>query len=232
MTPEARPAASRLTIALLTAGVVGGSLITAVSLTLALVRPGFDLTRHANSMLALGNWGWIQTANFIGCGLLLIAFGAGIWRVASHLRSGRVAAICVALYGLLAGVVVGLNPTDPGFGFPPGAPQGYPGVDALSASAEIHGVAGGLGFLAATVGCFALARFFAQLGDRAWVALSAVVGVAVLVVGAYMGLNAGAPSGTFNYVPTWISGAALWLFIVAVAARLLRSHRDAHVGAQ
>ncbi|OLP01108.1 hypothetical protein BVU76_16685 [Mycolicibacterium porcinum] len=232
MTPEARPAASRLTIALLTAGVVGGSLITAVSLTLALVRPGFDLTRHANSMLALGHWGWIQTANFIGCGLFLIAFGAGIWRVASDLWSGRVAAICVALYGLLAGVVVGLNPTDPGFGFPPGAPQGYPGVDGLSASAKIHGVAGGLGFLAATVGCFALARFFAQLGDRAWAALSAVVGVAVLAVGAYMGLNAGAQSGTFNYVPTWISGAALWLFIVAVAARLLRSHRDAHVGAQ
>ncbi|MBX8686259.1 DUF998 domain-containing protein [Mycobacterium sp. 20091114027_K0903767] len=141
MTPEARPAAARLTTALLTAGVVGGSLITAVSLTLALVRPGFDLSRHANSMLVLGDWGWIQTVNFIVCGLLLIGFGAGIWRVASDAWSGRVAAICVALYGLLAGVVVGLSPTDPGFGFPPGAPPGYPGVEGLSASAKIHGAA-------------------------------------------------------------------------------------------
>ncbi|OCB13561.1 hypothetical protein A5717_13920 [Mycolicibacterium porcinum] len=232
MTPEARPAAARLTTALLTAGVVGGSLIAAVSLTLALVRPGFDLSRHANSMLVLGDWGWIQTVNFIVCGLLLIGFGAGIWRVASDAWSGRVAAICVALYGLLAGVVVGLNPTDPGFGFPPGAPQGYPGVEGLSASAKIHGAAGGLGFLAVTIGCFALARYFARQGDRAWTGLSAVVGVAVLSVGAYMGLNAGARSGPFNYVPTWVGGAALWLFIVAVAVRLLRSHRDAHVGTE
>ncbi|MED5814789.1 DUF998 domain-containing protein [Mycolicibacterium sp. 050232] len=232
MTPEARPAAGRLTTALLTAGVVGGSLIATVSLTLAFVRPGFDLARHANSMLVLGDWGWIQTVNFIVCGLLLIAFGAGIWRVAPGVRAGRAAAVCMVLYGLLAGVVVGLNPTDPGFGFPPGAPQGYPGAEGLSTSAKIHGVAGGLGFLAATVGCFALARYFAYLGDRFWMAVSVVVGVAVLAVGGYLGLNADAQTDAFNYVPAWVSGAALWLFIVAVAARLLHSHRDAHVGTE
>ncbi|MDT0550873.1 DUF998 domain-containing protein, partial [Streptomyces lonegramiae] len=149
----------------------------------------------------------MQTANFIVCGLLLMAFGVGIWRLVSGALSGRVAAVCVMLYGLLAGVVVGLNPTDPGFGFPPGAPQGYPGVAELSASAKIHGVAGGLGFLSATCGCFALARYFAHMGDRVWMVVSAGVGVAVLSVGVYLGLNAGARTETFNYVPTWISGA-------------------------
>ncbi|MGW4099478.1 DUF998 domain-containing protein [Mycobacterium sp. NPDC004974] len=228
MTPAPRPAASRLTTALLAAGLGAGLSITTVSLTLAFTRPGFDLTRHANSMLVLGDWGWIQTVNFVVCGLLLIGFGFGIWRVASGVLSGRVAAMCVTLYGLLAGVVVGLNPTDPGFGFPPG----YPEVEELSTSAKIHGVAGGLGFLAATCGCFALARYFAQMGDRGWMAMSAGVGVAVLSVGAYMGLDAGAHTETFNFVPTWISGAVLWLFVAAVAARLLHSHRDAYVGTQ
>lgn len=232
MTPDARWAADRLTTALLTAGVVAGLSITTVSLILASTRSGFDLTRHANSMLVLGDWGWVQTVNFLVSGLLLGAFGVGIWRVTAGVLSGRVAAVCVMLYGLLAGVVAGFNPTDPGFGFPPGAPQGYPGMAELSTSAKVHGVAGGLGFLAATCGCFVLAGYFAQVGDRVWSAVSAVVGIAVLSVGAYMGLHAGGQSEAFNYVPTWVSGAALWLFVAAVAARLLRSHRDAHVGTQ
>jgi len=33
--------------------------------TQALVRPGFDPTRHAWSLLANGDWGWIQIANVI-----------------------------------------------------------------------------------------------------------------------------------------------------------------------
>ena len=46
------------------------------------------------------------------------------------------------------------------------------------------------------------------------------------------GVARGSQTETFNYVPAWVSGAALWLFVAAVAARLLRSHRDAHVGTE
>ena len=228
MTSDARPAAARVTSALLTAGVAAGLLLTAVSYTLAFTRSGFDLTRHANSMLVLGDWGWIQSVDFVVCGLLLIAFGAGVWRVAAGIRSGRIAAVCVALYGLLAGVVAGLNPTDPGSGFPPGRT----GVEEASTAATIHGVAGGLGFLAMTCGCFVLARYFARAGDRVWAVMSAAIGVAILAVLAYMGASAGAQTETFNYVPTWVVGTVLWLYVAGVAARLLRSHRDAYVGAQ
>ncbi|MEW2483971.1 DUF998 domain-containing protein [Mycobacterium sp. NPDC049093] len=228
MTPDARPADARVTSALLAAGVVGGLSLTAISYTLAFTRPGFELTRHANSMLALGDWGWIQSVDFVVCGLLLIAFGAGIWRVAAGMRSGRIAAVCVGLYGLLAGVVVGLNPTDPGAGFPPGCPGG----EEMSTSATIHGVAGGLGFLAMTCGCFVLARYFAGIGDRVWAVMSASIGVAILAVLAYLGSHAGAQTETFNYVPVWVVGTVLWLYVAGVATRLLRSHRDAHLGAQ
>lgn len=228
MSSYARPVDVRVTSALLVAGVVGGLLLTAVSYALAFTRPGFDLTRHANSMLALGHWGWIQSVDFVVCGLLLMAFGAGIWRAADGIRSGRIAAVCVGLYGLLAGLVVGLNPTDPGAGFPPGSP----GVEAVSTSATIHGVAGGLGFLAMTCGCFVLARYFAGVGDRVWAVMSAAIGVAILAVLAYLGSHSGARAETFNYVPVWVVGTVLWLYVAGVAARLLRSHRDAHIGAQ
>lgn len=232
MTSDARSAGTRLTAALLTAGAVAGLVITTVSLTLAFTRPGFDPTRHANSLLALGDWGWVQSVNFVVCGLLLLAFGVGIWRSTVGVRSGRIAAVCVAVYGLLAGVVVGFNPADPGFGFPPGAPKGYPGVAEMSTSAKIHGVAGLLGFLAVTCGCFALARYFAIVGDRLWAVWSGGIGIAVLSVSGYLALNTGEQTGTFNYVPTWVVGSVLWLFVAAVAVRLLRSHRDTHVGAQ
>ncbi|BBX25518.1 DUF998 domain-containing protein [Mycolicibacterium alvei] len=225
MTPDPRPADVRVTSALLAAGVVAGLVLTAVSYTLTFTRPGFDPARHANSMLALGDWGWVQSVDFVVCGLLLIAFGAGVWRVAAGIRSGRIAAVCVALYGLLAGVVAGLNPTDPGSGFPPGSRS----VGEPSTSATVHGVAGGLGFLAMTCGCFELARYFARSGDRVWAVMSATIGVAVLTVLSYM---ASAQTETFDYVPTWVVGTLLWLYVAGVAARLLRSHRNAHVGAQ
>ncbi|WKG00980.1 DUF998 domain-containing protein [Mycolicibacterium sp. HK-90] len=232
MTSDVRSAGTRLTAVLLASGVVAGLVITTVSLTLACARPGFDPTRHANSLLVLGDWGWVQSVNFVVCGLLLVAFGAGIWRSTAGVRSGRIAAVCVVVYGLLAGVVVGLNPADPGFGFPPGAPEGYPAVSEMSMSAKIHGVAGLLGFLAVTCGCFALARYFVVVGDRVWTVVSGGIGLAVLSVSGYLALNSGEQTGTFNYVPTWLVGSALWLFVAAVAFRLLRSHRDAHVGAQ
>ena len=71
----------RVTTALLTGGIVAGPLYVMASLTQALTRDGFDLTRHAWSVLATGDWGWIQIANFLVAGTLLVGFGLGLRRV-------------------------------------------------------------------------------------------------------------------------------------------------------
>lgn len=71
---------------LLPAGIVAGPCYVVVSLAQALTRDGFDLTRHAWSMLANGGLGWIQSANLIVSGLLVIAGTAGLRRV---LAQGR-----------------------------------------------------------------------------------------------------------------------------------------------
>ncbi|MHC9295956.1 DUF998 domain-containing protein [Mycobacterium sp. LTG2003] len=220
MTTGAHRRRDPVTAGLLTAGIVGGLLITVVSLTLAFTRPGFDVTRHGNSMLALGDLGWVQTADFIVYGLLMVAFAVGVKRGTAGAPGGTSAAVCVAVYGLLGSVVVGLNPADPGFGFPPGAPDGYPGADELSVPAKVHGIAGLIGFLAITCGCIAFARYFAHAADRLWALVSAAVGLAVFGVVVYLGLNSGAETTTFNYMPTWVVGTVLWLYIAAVAARL------------
>ena len=49
----------------LAAGIAAGTLILTVSLTQVFTRQGFDLSRHPLSLLRLGDFGWIQIANFV-----------------------------------------------------------------------------------------------------------------------------------------------------------------------
>ena len=51
-----------ITRSLLGWGAVADPYSLAVGLALALTRPGFDPSRHALSLLMLGDWGWIQHA--------------------------------------------------------------------------------------------------------------------------------------------------------------------------
>lgn len=217
--------APRLAATLLWAGVVAGVCMTVTSCLLAAVRPGFDIRRHPNSLLVLGDWGWVQTIDILVYGVLLVAFGVGVGWSAWPQRSGVVAAAGLVGYGLGAGLIVGLCPPEPAFGFPPGTSGGFPGYDALSTSARIHGIGGMIGFLAVTVACFAFARYFAGAGDHRWAALSALVGISVLAVCAYLGVNASARADEFDYVPTWVGSLVLWLYVSAVAGRLLVGSR-------
>ena len=80
------PGASSETItkgtrALLTCGLLAGPLFILLIVIQALTRPGFDLRRHPASMLSLGDLGWIQIANFMVSGLLIVAFAVGLRRV-------------------------------------------------------------------------------------------------------------------------------------------------------
>ena len=81
-TGDRRPAHApdRATRVLVTAGVVAGPLFVIVGLVQAVTRDGFDLTRHPLSLLSLGDRGWVQIANFIIAGVLMLLFAAGTRR--------------------------------------------------------------------------------------------------------------------------------------------------------
>jgi Protein of unknown function (DUF998) len=66
---------------LLACGVVAGLLFIATWLIQALTREGFDPIYHPLSLLSLGNLGWIQIANFVVTGALLVACATGMWRL-------------------------------------------------------------------------------------------------------------------------------------------------------
>jgi hypothetical membrane protein len=70
--------------ALLFAGIVAGLLFFIVPTIEVFRRTGFDIERHAISMLSLGDGGWIMKTVFIVCGILHSCAGwvsIWIWRV-------------------------------------------------------------------------------------------------------------------------------------------------------
>jgi len=97
---------------LLACGAVAGPLFTGVALIQILTRSGFDIRRHAISMLSLGDLGWLQRSNFVVSGLLAIACAVGMRRVLHPGRAGTWGPLLVGTYGLgLA--AAGVFTTDP-----------------------------------------------------------------------------------------------------------------------
>ena len=108
---------TRVTRSLAGYGVIAGPVYVGVSLAQALTRDGFDLGRHAWSQLAIGDWGWIQTANLVATGLMSLAFSVALRRTLVGGRGGRAVPVLVAVFGL--GVLLaGVFPADPAGGLP------------------------------------------------------------------------------------------------------------------
>jgi hypothetical protein len=121
----ATPGVSHQIAWLLTAGIVAGPLFLAVWALQAFTRDGFDPGRHPISLLSLGQLGWIQIANFVVTGALLVGCAVGLRHVLHRGRGGTWGPWLVGAFGaglILAGVLV----TDAGAGFPSGAPAGAP----------------------------------------------------------------------------------------------------------
>ena len=205
-----------LTTALLRCGVIAGPLYIIVGAIQVLIRPGFDVRYNVLSQMALGDFGWIQTANFAVSGLLVLAGAIGIGRA---LRSGRGATWAPRLIGVYGAGLVGaaIFSADPGFGFPPGTPAGMPAT--MSTHALIHFALGGIAFFSIIGACFVLGRRFAKSGERAWARYSALTGAFFLV--AFLGTASGSGLVAFT-LGLWVGIGLAWVWLSAVSARLIR----------
>jgi hypothetical membrane protein len=171
------------TKALLTAGVVSGPLFYFVAIVQMLTRPGFDIRRHALSMLSLGDLGWIQMANFVVTGVLIILCAAGLRHILRGGKGGTWGPLLIGIFGLGA-IAAGLFPPDPGLGFPPGAPEAMPTT--MSGHASVHALAFSVSFLSLIVACFVFVRAFLSRGQPGWAiysAASAILAPAFIVWG-------------------------------------------------
>jgi Protein of unknown function (DUF998) len=167
---------TRVARTLLACGVAAGPLYIGLGLLQMAIRPGFDIRRHPLSLLSNGELGWIQIANFLLTGALILAAGAGL-RIALRSGPGRTwAALMVGLYGL--GLIgAGIFSADPALGFPPGTPEEN---NPISFQGVMHFVAGTFGFAGFIAACFIFARRFKAIGEPAWSRFSLTTGVVFL----------------------------------------------------
>lgn len=139
------------TTQLLRCGIIAGPFYLTVGVLQGLLRDGFDFGRHPLSVLANGSLGWIQTANFLLSGLMVIAASVGLKRVLGPRSRGL--RWFLAAYGA-AMLAAAFFPADPVDGFPPGTPLGFP--TSISTIGLIHFICGALAFL-----CLSISAFFA-----------------------------------------------------------------------
>lgn len=189
------------------AAIAAGLLFFAVTIVEIFARPGFDIQRHAISVLSLGPRGWVMKATFLLSGLLTLACAVGLRRAGQ----GVAGPVLVALYG--AGLVLaGLFDAPPGMGFPPGTPDDA--MPVMTTGAIVHSIAFMLAFGSLIVATFVFARRFARGGDRRAATLSALAGVAMPTLIA-MGMASIVATGVAFYVAAMLA----WIWLGWVAAR-------------
>jgi len=208
---------SSLTRALLGCGVIAGPFYLALGLAQALTRPGFDLSRHELSQLALGDWGWLQITNFYISGLLVVASAIGFQRV---MRSGRGSTWVPRLIGLygLGLIGAGVFTADAGLGFPSGTP-----ADATTVSTHgvLHLACAAVGFLALIVASIAYGRRCVSAGQSGWGAYSIASGM-VFLMAFFVGARLAGSVATHSLATLmlWVDVLVGWLWLTTTSMRL------------
>ncbi|GIP39312.1 hypothetical protein J31TS4_25920 [Paenibacillus sp. J31TS4] len=200
---------------LLAGGVAVAPLFYGISLA-QFTREGFDIRRHAISTLTLGDWGWIQSLNFIVTGLLAILAAIGFRTVLRGGKGGAWGPWLIGLFGL-GMLLAGLFRPDPGLSFPPGAPDGPPA--SMSGHAAIHMAAFCLAFFSLVAASLVLARRFAAQGERGWSRYCIGSGLAAMVL-----ILAGMGMGTWVGVLMGIAGLIAFGWVSLLAGRLSRDY--------
>jgi hypothetical membrane protein len=212
--------AARVTRSLLGYGVLAGPLYVVAVLVQAALRPGFDLTRHDASLLSNGDLGWIQIANFVITGAMVIAAAVGIARALGSGRGATWAPRLLAFYGV-ALIGAGAFVADPMNGFPAGAPGGMP--ESISTHGLLHIAFAAVGFLCFVAACFVMARRFASTRRRGWSVFSTVTGIAFLA--AFIGIASGSAS-PIVVIAFWAGLLLAWAWLAAVSIDLYRGARS------
>ncbi len=211
---DGRAAATR---SLLGWGVVAGPFYLLVAVIHALVKPGFDFSRHALSLLMVTDTGWIQRANLILVGVMVIAAAIGFRRAIEGRRGAWLRTLLV-IYGV-ALIGSGIFAPDPMGGFPPGMDE------SVTTSGLLHLAFGAVGFLSLGVAAILFSGWCRSAGLPGARVMSLVAGVLVIAGfvagGALSQMSAGV-------ILLWIAVVAgfAWLLVASVLLYRAVPHPD------
>ncbi|ANJ28041.1 DUF998 domain-containing protein [Agromyces aureus] len=202
-----------VTKSLLGWGVVAGPFYLVIGLAQALFVPGFDLSQHALSLLLLGPLGWIQAANLVLSGIMVLAAATGFARLLPAPRRTW-AAVLLGLYGASL-FAAALFPPDPMRGFPVGAA----GATTASMSGLLHLAAGAIGFVSLAVAAVVIGAWFRHEGRRG-LAVASWIAAAVIVLGFMGGAALSATSAGVGML--WLAVVTGWAWLAAASLAAYR----------
>lgn len=171
---------NRLLTLLLAAGAIGPALFWLVVIVDGFTKPGYEAHEDFVSELALGDRGWVQSANFVVVGLLMLAFAVGLRQLFPSGRASVSGPLLVGTFGL--GLVTsGIFRTDP---------ANYP-AGADTTIVTVHGMVHSMAFIIIVVsvitGCLVFAQRFRR--EPAWQGYGSYSGVTGVLVPALLVLN-------------------------------------------
>lgn len=197
---------------LLLAGAAAGVLFFVVPTVEIFRRPGFDLERHAISMLSLGPDGWLMKVVFIATGVLTLLCALGLQRAAAG-WPGLTGAVLIGAFAVGL-VLAGLFDAPAGLGFPPGVPHDQAPV--MSAGAVVHSIAFMVAFSGLIAACFAFTAHFLFAQHPILAGASAAVGLALPALIA-LGMTSTMAPGVAFYWATMLG----WLWLGVTVTKLL-----------
>lgn len=213
---EGQPLARKL----LACGMIGPLFFIIVFLIEGATRAEYSPLRQPVSSLSIGELGWMQQANFLITGLLLIVFASGLWQR----RSSFWGPVLIGLVGL--GLIgAGFFVTDPMNGYPPGTPL-VPIV--RSTHGKLHDLFGVPVFLGLPIACFVFARQFAKLRERGWSIYSILSGIGMFVAFVVAGMGFSQTPGFTDFAGVFqrLSLVTGFGWIALLALHLLRRDPD------
>lgn len=144
-------------------GVIAGPLFITTFLINGALVDDYSPLRHPVSSLQLASW--VQSANFIVTGALVVAFALGV-------RPGRWGTLLISAIGI--GLIgSGIFTTDPVSGYPPGSPA----ISEYTWHGLLHDLFAVPTFVGWPIACFVLARRF-----RPWYSITSGVAFAAMFV--------------------------------------------------
>jgi hypothetical protein len=213
--------AAAITRSLLGYGVLAGAFYLAVGTALALTRTGFSFADHPLSALMLGEHGWMQRANIVLTGAMVLAAAVGFARALRGSSASQLAGVLLVVYGGCL-VLSGVFPPDPMAGFPPGATG-----DQATLSGVLHLAFGGIGFLALAATAIVLAGWFTTVGLDAWATRSRIA--AVLIVLSFLS-GAALATRPMGIALLWLAVVSGWVWLAGASIATYQTvpHPDAH----
>jgi hypothetical protein len=211
----------RTTTLQLWCGAIGPPLFFLVFLVEGATRRGYDPVRLPISLLALGDLGWMQVANFVLIGVLMLVFAVGLRRtLPSSGWPSRWGPILIGLFGvgLIGG---GVFAADPGGGFPPGfrPPAGSTGTLHDLSTLVVFG---------SLIGAAAVFSWhFRGRRRRAWSAYSALTSIALAIgfVMMFAGLSGSNDITPVAGIVQRVTIAVGWTWLALLAVLQIRSSR-------